>query len=164
MFITGYRLTFFTMSESALYQPSAFYFKVIFGTAKSSADNSFQEVSGITSELEIDPIEEGGENRFKHSLPKRIKHGNLVLKRGIADKTSPLIKWCMAVLEGDMSAAIVPETIKIHLLNEKGDPVRGWTVDNAFPVKWNIDGFNSTKSEVAVETIELAYNTLKRDV
>ena len=70
----------------------------------------------------------------------------------------------MAVLEGDMSAAIVPETIKIHLLNEKGDPVRGWTVDNAFPVKWNIDGFNSTKSEVAVETIELAYNTLKRDV
>lgn len=150
-------------SENKTSLIAAFHFKVVFAKSKSAADNSFQDVSGLSSELTFEEVEEGGENRFAHKLPKRIKHNNLVLKRGIIDVDSPLIKWCKTVLEGDLSFQIEPEIINIFLLDEKRKPLREWTITNAFPVKWDIDSFNSTKNEVAIETIELTYNTLIRN-
>ena len=70
------------------YPPSAFYFKVVFGTTLGLTDTSFQEVSGIGAEVEVETVSEGGENRYQHKLPKGIKHPNLELKRGIASMAS----------------------------------------------------------------------------
>ena len=144
------------------YPPSAFYFKVVFSTALVTADTSFQEVSGISSEIEVEPVVEGGENRFVHQLPKAVKHPNLVLKRGIANITSPLVHWCRSTLENDFLKPIEPRQIHVFLLNAEKIPIRAWSFANAFPVKWEIDGFNSTKSEVAIEKIELSYNYSNR--
>ena len=144
------------------YPPSAFYFKVVFTATAGVTDTSFQEVSGIGSEIDTEPLVEGGENRFVHQLPKAVKHNNLVLKRGIAGKTSPLVNWCISVLEGDFQAAIKPKSINVFLLNEFKIPIRAWSFANAYPVKWEIDAFNSTKSEVAIEQIELSYNYSSR--
>ncbi len=144
------------------YPPSSFYFKVVFTLTGGLTDTSFQDVSGITGELNAEEVEEGGENRFVHLLPKRAKHANLVLKRGIAGMNSPLVLWCKSVIEGDFSASIETMPVMVYLMNEYQVPVRGWIVDNAYPVKWDIGEFNSTKNEVALETIELAYSTLNR--
>lgn len=146
--------------ESREYPPPAFYFKVRF--KGSDMDTSFQEVTGIGPEIETENVVEGGENRFVHQLPKAVKHPKLVLKRGIAEMNSPLVGWCISILEGDFSAPIEPKELEVMLLNENGDPLRAWYFANAYPVHWEFDSFNSTKNEVAIETIELSYNYSNR--
>jgi len=138
------------------YPLPAFHFKVVFAATLGLSDTSFQEVSGISSEIETEPVIEGG-NQYVRQLPKSVKHTNLVLKRGIADMTSPLVIWCSTVIESDFMLPIVPMLITVYLMDESQLPVRAWTFSDAYPVKWNVDSFNSTKNEVAIETIELSY-------
>lgn len=149
-------------SLSAVYPPSAFHFKVVFSAFAGQSDTSFQEVSGIGSEIDLEEVVEGGENRYVHRLPKAVKHPKLVLKRGIAGLASPLVLWCKSVLESGLAVPIMPMPIMVYLLDEEHNPIRGWSFANAYPVNWEIDGFNSTKNEVAIEKIELSYNYANR--
>ena len=149
-------------AEGGLYPPSAFYFKVVFGSNSDGVDFSFQDVSGISSEMSTEDVSEGGENRFIHKLPTAIKQSNLELKRGIAPAASPLVIWCRAIMEGDFMHQIVPISISVYLLNSSAEPIRGWTFANAFPIKWEVEAFNSTKNEVAIEKIVLSYTYAKR--
>ena len=146
-----------SFSGSGDYPPSAFHFKVVFSATAGMADTSFQEVSGIGSEIDTEEVVEGGENRYVHRLPKGVKHPKLVLKRGIAKGTSPLVIWCRSVLEADFIAPIVPMPILVFLLDENGAPARAWSFANAYPVNWEVDDFNSTKNEVAIEKIGRAH-------
>ncbi|HEX7645088.1 MAG TPA: phage tail protein [Burkholderiaceae bacterium] len=149
------------MASADTYPLPAFYFRVVFVGLPGNSDTSFQEVSGISTEMETEPIVEGG-NQYSLLLPKSLKHANLVLKRGIADVSSPLVQWCRDVLETDFTKAIVPSLVKVNLLGADATPLCGWQFTNAYPVKWNIDGFSSTKNEVAIETIELCYLSSSR--
>ncbi len=150
------------MSASNLYPLPAFYFKVVFAATLGMSDTSFQDVTGIASEVETESVVEGGENRYVHKLPKSVKHPNMVLKRGIAKKTSPLVIWCRSVMEAGFIKKIVPMPMVVYLMNENKMPVRAWSFANAYPVKWEVDSFNSTKNEVAIEKIELSYNYSNR--
>jgi phage tail-like protein len=149
--------------ESGGYPPTAFYFSVVCGGTRDSGDSSFQEVSGIGPEMETESYAEGGENRFVYQLPKTIKHPKLILKRGIAKISSPLVEWCMTVLEGGFSDSIEPKLLNVYLLNESADPIRSWSFADAYPVQWEIEGFNSTKNQVAIETIKINYTYSKRE-
>ncbi|TAJ12203.1 phage tail protein [Marinilabiliaceae bacterium JC017] len=144
------------------YPPVAFYFSVSFPGNADIEDASFKEVSGISTEMDLESVEEGGENRFTYQLPKRIKHGNLVMKRGMTKTTSKLVKWVKQTLESGFSEAFVTKSIQVDLLNPSGEPLHTWLLDNAYPVKWDIQGFDSEKNEIVIETIEFAYNTIKR--
>ncbi|MDY6981863.1 MAG: phage tail protein [Pseudomonadota bacterium] len=149
-------------AEEGLYPPSAFYFKVVFGEAESQVDTSFQDVSGISSEINTEPVVEGGENRFVHNLPTTVKHANLELKRGIAPLSSPLVTWCKQVMERDFVDPIVPQLVRVYLMDADGNPIRGWSFANAFPVKWETENFNSTKNDVAIEKVVLSYTWSSR--
>jgi phage tail-like protein len=142
--------------------PVVFHFAVAVDGATANEDGAFQEVGGLESEIELETVVEGGENRFVHRLPKPVKHPNLVLKRGIASSQSQLVTWCKAVLEADFAEAIAPRGIVVSLRDAEGEPLRSWSIGNAFPVKWSVDGFGGMKNEVAIESMEFAYNTLKR--
>ena len=146
------------------YPPSAFYFSVGFSQRGllGLLDTSFQDVSGIGSEMDTEDVVEGGENRYVHRLPKGVKHSTLVLKRGIATMDSPLVTWCRDVLEADLASSIKPKEMTISLLNEFKDPIRSWSFANVYPVNWEVENFNSTKNEVAIESIELSYTTFNR--
>jgi len=151
-----------SLLKSDGYQPSAFYFKVVLSATAGLTDTSFQEVSGLSSEIGTEDLVEGGENRYVHKLPTAVKHPNLKLKRGIAKISSPLVLWCKTTLEADFALPIVTMPILIYLMNEEKLPIRIWSVTNGYPVKWEIDVFNSTKNEVAIENIEVAYNAIYR--
>ena len=146
------------------YPPSAFYFRVVFGKPSEGLDTSFQEVTGIKSELTIEEVIEGGENRFVHQLPKGVKQSKLVLRRGIANQQSPLVQWCQTILEGTLSESFEPKLVYVHLLNPTGTPVRSWSFANAYPVSWEVESFESSKNQVAIEKIELSYNYSKREL
>ena len=144
------------------YPLPAFYFSVAFSDTLGVIDSSFQEVSGIGPEMKTESLIEGGENRFVHQLPTSVENPKLVLKRGIAGADSILMNWCATVLESDFSSAIETKSLHVYLLDEDSFPVRCWFFNNAFPVHWEIEAFNSTKNEVAVEKIELNYTYSNR--
>jgi phage tail-like protein len=137
---------------SNYYPPLGFHFKVEF--ANQIGEYEFQSVSGLNVELETEQVAEGGENRFKHKLPVSTRYPNLVLKRGIR-VDSALTKWCRDALE---NFDIKPTNLTISLLNENHEPLMTWNVVHAYPLKWSVSEFNAEKSQLAIESIELAYN------
>ena len=137
--------------------PVSFQFAVSFGSTTSVREAAFREVSGLSSELNIESVTEGGENRFVHQLPNGLKQSRLVLKRGVAANGTALVDWCKRILEGGLATRIEPKLVQVFLLDAAGDPLRGWAFENAYPVKWSVDALDARKNEVALETIELVY-------
>ncbi len=64
--------------------------------------------------------------------------------------------------ESDFGTPLIPMEILVYLMDDKQTPQRAWGFSNAFPVSWDVDSFNSSKNEVAIETVELRYNYLTR--
>lgn len=148
--------------DSDDYPLPAFYFKLIVNGFNS--DISFQDVSGISREMETEEYFEGGENEFVHHLPAKMKYQKLVMKRGITRKQSQLVDWCSKVLEGGLAEKIDPKNVDVLLMNAEGKAIRSWSFSNAYPVKWEVGGFNSEKNDISIETIELSYNSFKMKI
>ena len=140
----------------------AFSFTVQMGSGMGGPDAAFAEVSGLDMEREVEEVREGGENRFLHRLPGKVSHGNLVLKRGIMPFKSPLHNWCANVIEGDLGTTIETADLNVALLGPKKVPLMVWSVVRAWPVKVQIAAFDAQKNDVAMETIELAYQRVTR--
>jgi hypothetical protein len=51
---------------------AAFHFMVRVGAPGDANETSFNEVSGMSVEMETENYQEGGENRFIHRLPKGV--------------------------------------------------------------------------------------------
>ncbi len=143
-------------------QPLAFSFTVKFSASAGISDTSFKEVSGISKEIITTEFTQGGEPGYVYKIPKGVKYPRLVMKRGIAPLNSPLVLWCKAVLDSPNFDSFCCMTIMVYLLDENQMPLRGWTFVNAFPVKWEVEGFGSLKNEVAIESIEFEYQYSSR--
>lgn len=142
------------------YPPVAFYFYVVIG-GNLILDNSFMEVSGITTDVETEDVVEGG-NQYVLKLPTKIKHANLVLKRGSAAKDGSLVKWCKDSVETDFYRLMQTKKVSVYLMNAMHIPIQGWDFFNAYPVKWEFEPFNSMENKIAIEKIELSYLYSKR--
>jgi len=161
--------------------PVSFYFQVTIG----KDEIAFREVSGLTTEMELETIQEGGVNEYEHRLPKQIKHGNLVLKRALMPITNnAVVEWISKILNNgsffDVTGRELPltRTIQISLLSvereeikqdgkviERKDnaiPIYKWECANAYPVKWEVETLDAEKNTVLIESLEFAYSTLKR--
>lgn len=139
-------------------------FKVQFeGLKDSPVDTMFQEVGGLSRSLAVVTLQEGGENRFTHRLPGPAQYQNLSLKRGLLTDSS-LTEW---VHDGIERMVIRPLTVHVHLLRGDGPPedqdaLMSWQLTMAWPVKWSASGFNATSNGIAVESLELAFQTFSR--
>lgn len=150
---------------SAYIPPVGFYYSVQIlddvNLPYSSADASFQEVSGISATLETEQIPEGGENRFVHQVPERVSYENLVLKRGVMVRSSVLAEWCSSVFQQNLNTQIEPKTIVVALLDantEGNGAIMSWVFTNAYPIKWEVSSLNAQKREIVVESITFAYS------
>ena len=143
--------------------PVEFRFSVTFkGLSPPVDDVAFAEVSGLDATIEPAPLREGGENRFIHNLPGKVKHSNLKLKRCITTTTSGLALWCKSVLESGFEQPIKPSDLVIKLLDVDDKPIAIWSVTDAFPIRWEIGEFDAMQHELAMESIELSYRTSAR--
>jgi phage tail-like protein len=136
------------------FPPIGFHFSVRFEDLGSNdLDHEFQSVEGLSASLETEEYALGGENRYKHVLPVRTKYSNLVLKRGLLIE-SDVIDWCRDAIE---NFTFKPVNMTVILLNETHEPLMTWNIVKAYPVKWEVDSFNSMESKLVTETIELTY-------
>ncbi|MCB1034302.1 MAG: phage tail protein [Acidobacteria bacterium] len=158
------------MSETWV-PPPAFYFGLVVGgsstsggsgSASTALDASFQQVRGIEMQITVEEVGEGGENRFFHRLPGRVRYPNLVLERGLVTTGSFLAAWCAETVGGNYVTPVEPRMLQLSLFGADGWPRVTWMIDNAYPVKWKLGPLNARKNTFAVETLELAYNAFWR--
>lgn len=75
---------------------------------------------------------------------------------------STLSAWTSATMRGGVDKDVMTCDVMVTLLSPIGAPECGWLISGAYPVKWDIASFDSKKNDVALETIEFAYDTLTR--
>ncbi len=144
---------------------SAFHFAVTLNTMQvTHPEAAFMEASGMAADMETETVMEGGRNDFVHFLPKPVKHPRLVLKRGLAPLSSHWVRWCKRTLEGGLSRRLTPADLRVALLSADGTIMRQWLLTRAYPVKWDVDAFNSQRNEMAIERIELVYARSERSI
>jgi len=115
----------------------------------------FTQITGFSSQVDVQEYPEGGVNTFVHKLPGRIKQGNITLKRGIT-KESALVTWYEKSV-----TALEPTELTIHVLDYEGNIVTTWTFDGAYPVKWSGTDLNAGGSEFLTQSLEIAHLGMK---
>ncbi|MFN0275875.1 MAG: phage tail protein [Chitinophagales bacterium] len=118
-------------------------------------DFRFQEVSGLTVNVEMEPHKEGGQNRFIHQLPVRTTYTDITLKRGQFETPSGISAWCINAVQNFI---FQPTNLLITLLNDIHVPVQSWYVVNAIPKSVQFSTLNAEQSAIAIETLVLSYN------
>lgn len=120
----------------------------------------FQEVSGLSVEMEVEPYEEGGVNDYAHKLPKRVKYTDISLKKGLLDINSAR-DWFLGIASG---GSIVRKSGSIRLLDRSDNTrvLHSWDFFDAYPIKWEVSGINAGNQGIVTESIVLAHHGLKK--
>lgn len=148
-----------SLFPSSSHPLTGYHFRVDFGIpGLFTKDVGFKSVSGISMELELKDIDVGGVNSGKVQVPEGVKFGDLVLERGMFTG-SALINWFEAQI---LSKQKIPIPIIVSTLDEDHLPIYSWFFINAFPIKWETDGFNAQQSELLIEKITFRYQFYKQ--
>ncbi|MDD1713560.1 MAG: phage tail protein [Methanoregulaceae archaeon] len=117
----------------------------------------FQECTGLDASTDPVDYREGADPNHVRKLPGLNKYSPITLKRGITD-SDELWKWRQTVIDGKIDR----RNGSIVLLDDTGTEKLRWNFVNAWPSKWTGPSFNSTGSAVAVETLEIIHEEVKR--
>lgn len=144
-------------AQSATVWPlPSFHFNVSIGAADALV-GSFSEVTGLGSETSPIEYRHGNSQLFSTvKMPGITKVGNVTLKRGIFKSDNAFWTWYSSIAQNTVKR----QNVVITLLDEQGAVTMSWTLTNAFPAKITGADLKAAASEVAVTTIDLAYETL----
>jgi phage tail-like protein len=118
----------------------------------------FSEVTGYDASIEVIEYREGNENTTPRKLPGLTKYGNITLKTGVT-ASMDLYNWIKDCTEGK----ITRKNVTIVAQDEAGQDVATWKVSEAWPTKYTAPNFNALGKEVAIETLEIAHEGMKRE-
>jgi phage tail-like protein len=118
---------------------------------------AFHDCTGFDSTIDVVEHREGGENTTTRKLPGITKYSNIVLKWGVTDDPD-LYNWHRTAVDGNVQR----RNGSIVLLDREGQERVRWNFVNAWPCKWDGPDFNAEGNDVAIETLELAHEGVKR--
>jgi phage tail-like protein len=130
---------------------------------------AFSEVTGIESSVDVIEFRQGNAGSMAPvKLPGLVKHGNVTLRFGytLDSAFKTWIQECVSETRGQMPRYDV--TIELIDINP-GAPnttktsvegTRTWTLTNAWVAKYNAPDLDAKTSEVAIESVEIAYEEL----
>ena len=108
-----------------------------------------------------DPIEyrEGSDQPTVRKIPGLIKYGNISLKVGLTDSME-LYAWRKLVEDGNTDEYY--KNMAIILIDEQGESKSRWEFSNAWPTKYDAPDLNATDNNIAIESIDVAHDGMKR--
>lgn len=135
-----------------------FCFKVELNIAGGNTGEAFfKSVNGLKYETEVVPVREGGVNDTTFQLVGATKWSNIILKQGFTG-SSGLLKWREQWLAGTMNRISSGKIIQMDTALKK---VATWTFVRGWPTKWELSELDASKSELSIETLEIAHEGLK---
>lgn len=143
---------------------TTFCFKLEVQSLFSGAVAFFRSIGGLKSESEVVPYQEGGLNTSTRQLVGPTKWPNLVLKRGFTGVSGgaglKLIEWRQKWLDDSSGRKLERFDGKVVQLTSEMKPVCSWEFKAGWPCKWEGPDFDASKSEIAIETLEIAHEGL----
>lgn len=130
---------------------------------------AFSEVSGVEASVDVIEFRQGNANSLAPvKIPGLVKHGNVTLKMGytLDSAFKTWIQECVSETRGEMPR----NNVQIELIDiNTGAPqtvstqvtgTRVWILTNAWVTKYNAPDLDAKTSDVAIESVELAYEEL----
>ncbi len=115
---------------------------------------TFTSCEGLAMEVQIEEMEEGGNQFYVHQLPGRLRYGNVKFSRVINGDSEKVAKWFAS-----MAAGVKRSNAQIVAKSADGKSVVAqWGLLNAIPVRWTGPQLNAGSLTVATETLELAHH------
>ncbi|WP_295794305.1 phage tail protein [Mucilaginibacter sp.] len=142
-------------TQGATWPMPKFRFEVDFGNALKNV--AFQEVSGMDVENPIIEYRKSNNPLFStEKMPGIVKYGNVTMKRGVFVNDNTFWNWHSQIAMNTIKRM----TVIIRLLDENGNTTMQWQLNNAWPTKITSTDLKSEGNEVAVESLEIAYEQL----
>ena len=117
----------------------------------------FSEASGLDSTQAPIEYREGTDELHSKQLPGINKFSPIILKRGITDDKQ-FWEWRMKCMDGKVER----KNGSIVLCNDAGEEKIRWNFTEAWPTKWTGPSFKASGNEVAIESVDLAHEGIKR--
>lgn len=118
----------------------------------------FSEVSA--PDISSDPVEYREGNMAGMTPGKQpgiLKYSNVTLKRGTTN-SQVFFEWIKTIQDG----SVTRKTVSISLLDDTMAEVASWELANAWPTKYTAPDLNATSNEVAIESLDLVCEGIKR--
>lgn len=132
-----------------------FRFEVDFGTELNGG--AFLEVAGLEADTHVLESRKGSKRAVStDKIPGIAKHNNITLKRGVIASSSAI--WT-CFNESELNT-IKPITTVIKLVDGNGNIIMQWQLNNAWPTKIEAANLTSEGNEIAVESLEIAFETM----
>ena len=121
----------------------------------------FSEVA--IGDLSTDPIEyrEGNEVTTARKLNGLNKYGNITLKWGITESME-LADWHQLIVDDATPLDDARRSVVIRVQNEAGEEKAAFEIIKAWPCKYDPSDLNATGNEVAIDTLELCNEGIRR--
>lgn len=131
---------------------------------------AFSEVTGVEATVDVIEFRQGNANSLAPvKIPGLVKHGNVTLKMGytLDSAFKTWIQECVSEVRGEIPRNNVQiEMIDINggapqtLVTASSPENRVWLLTNAWVTKYNAPDLDAKTSDVAIESVELAYEEL----
>ncbi len=144
--------------ETVRYPFTAFNFSIEItkaGDASQLCSAAFSECDGLEMTMDVKTIREGGANTRQVRLSGAVAYGQLTLKRGMTPNFD-LWDWFSAVLVDPSLRA----SAEVVLLGPDGAVRARFVLDRCVPVKLKAPPLNAKDGAVAIEELQLAYESL----
>jgi phage tail-like protein len=127
-----------------------FFFSVILDGNKFP----FQEVSGLEGDNPIPEYRDGDSPNFLNTkMPKISKYPSVFANKGVGAKGAYLDQ----ILNSLNNGKFITRTATISLLDEKGNTITTWTLQNAFIAKMDCSDLRSESNEVVIDAIQIVH-------
>ena len=148
-------------NETVVYPFMNFHFSVeihLNGSSESLCSAAFSECDGLEMNMGIKTIREGGNNGQQIHLAGPVTYGQLTLKRGMTTSFD-LWDW----FDTTVTAVRTRAQAEVVILSPNGlTRMTSFVLTNCIPIKLKAPALNATDGRVAIEELQLAYETLKR--
>ena len=154
-------------SKGLSYPLTKMNFKVSVANVEGSA--AFSQVTGIEATVDVIEFRQGNANSLAPvKIPGLVKHGNVTLRFGytLDSAFKTWIQECVSEVRGE----IPRNDVSIELIDINGGSpqtmataitgTRVWVLTNAWVTKYNGPELDAKTSDVAIESVELAYEEL----
>lgn len=116
---------------------------------------TWSKIEGLGFSYQVTQYREGGVNAYMRKIIGPVTYENVRLSRPVDSDSELIYIWLTANL-----IKIIPQTMAITAMDSAGNEITTWNLAGVVPVKWSGPSLDINGNQVAMETLELAYDEM----
>ena len=116
---------------------------------------TWTKIENLAFSYSVEEYREGGLNTYTRKIIGPLKYENVRLSRPVDADSMLIAAWLTSNI-----VKIVPQTMSITAMDSAGNEVTTWNLSGVVPVKWTGPTLDVNGNQVAMETLELAYDEM----